>query len=262
MPPAALESLYRAMPRPLRTFVKRRVERVYFAPKFHGGHLYVNAARHGSVWFLGPEEWDRPFQNALVALAASHDAFIDIGANIGILTLTVALRVPTVRRIIAFEPSLQALACLRRSIRRNNLSQRVQLVEGVVSDHDGTERFVNEEWMTGHISTSSNGKGSTSGDVVSAVDLRSLLNTELLRYPKVLVKMDVEGFEAQLLPLLVDVPERRRVTLVVEIHPNRDCPQTSFDALRASGATCETIEGAPAFPQTEGWQQVVARWAR
>jgi len=61
---------------------------------------------------------------------------IDIGAHIGSVCVPLAIMNPRLR-IIAVEPLPENVDILRRNIEINNLGDRVTVIEGAISDHDG-----------------------------------------------------------------------------------------------------------------------------
>src|SRR5579862_8340407 len=65
---------------------------------------------------------------------------IDIGANIGVYTLTLAKRVGREGAVWAFEPTPEPAASLRNGIARNGFKQ-VTVVERALSDQEGRATF-------------------------------------------------------------------------------------------------------------------------
>jgi FkbM family methyltransferase len=62
---------------------------------------------------------------------------IDIGANIGIFTVLMAKRLKPGKRVLAIEPTPNALKALRANIARNGVDQSVVVWNGVVMDKTG-----------------------------------------------------------------------------------------------------------------------------
>ena len=83
------------------------------------------------------------YENELVELAKSHldrnrDA-IDIGANIGFFSVLLAKQMaPQGRRVLAVEPTPNALARLHANLARNGVADSVTVFEGVAADKPGT----------------------------------------------------------------------------------------------------------------------------
>ena len=69
----------------------------------------------------------------------------DVGANVGILSLSMARATEDSGRVYAFEPDAANLELLERNIQRNGYSERVVSVGKAVADHSGTATlFVSE----------------------------------------------------------------------------------------------------------------------
>lgn len=66
--------------------------------------------------------------------------FFDIGANLGLFTLTAAKRVGPSGRVFAFEPSAREARLLQHNIDQNGF-KNVTIVRGALSDHEGEARF-------------------------------------------------------------------------------------------------------------------------
>jgi FkbM family methyltransferase len=68
------------------------------------------------------------------------DVFFDVGANLGLFTLTAAQRIGPSGHVYAFEPSQREAHYLRRNLELNQLTN-VTVVTQAVSDQCGTARF-------------------------------------------------------------------------------------------------------------------------
>jgi FkbM family methyltransferase len=67
-----------------------------------------------------------PFESALIERAAKRGMnVVDIGANVGHYTITLARRIGPSGRVIAFEPDPRNMSLLRRSLRSNGLANVV-----------------------------------------------------------------------------------------------------------------------------------------
>ena len=66
--------------------------------------------------------------------------FFDIGANLGLFTLTAAKCVGPSGRVYAFEPSAREARLLQHNIDQNGFTN-VTIVRGALSDHEGEARF-------------------------------------------------------------------------------------------------------------------------
>ena len=125
--------------------------------------------------------------------------FIDIGANVGIYSAIALQRNPRIR-VIAFEPSEKAAQLFRCNMERNHLlqSRDVLLLNSAVSNFTGPVTWVRTEFQgTSRLGRDQVEEGQDG--LVNSMTLDSLLEqTPDLRGP-VFVKVDVEGFEPEVL---------------------------------------------------------------
>ena len=177
---------------------------------FYNGVICFNAVEFGLFWFNDKtcENMDKEIQDKLLALSIDKDHFIDIGSNIGIMTLTVALRNPRIN-VTAYDPNRFISAYLKKSIKKNKLDEKVSIVIAAVSDKAGTAYM---DFSTGPYS----GHLADKGTKVDVIDFGSLLKK--FRDKKTLFKLDIEGFERNLIPVLVKEKNPAHC-FVIEIHP-------------------------------------------
>lgn len=241
-----------------RALARRLLRNVAIAQRFHGGRIYLDAVEHSWAWTsaLTYEGFDRELQDALLELSLGHERFIDIGCNIGVMTVSVLLRNPRIEAL-AVDPNPRAVALLRRTLRRNGLAARATVVQAAVDTQDGSVPFDTAGSVTGHVAASA-------PTTARSIGLSRLL-AGASRSQGCLVKLDVEGYEAVLLPSLEPPAGPRPVCLVVELHPRgfngMGDPRACVDALRSRGAALFDLAGRPfELSSEERFTQVVARW--
>ena len=138
---------------------------------------------------------------------------VDIGANIGYYALQEARLVGETGRVIAIEPVPDNFARLKRNVERNGY-RNVQLHHAAIGDENGTAKI--------YISRESNwssliprGMHTKSADV-QLWTLDTLLKDE----PRVdYVRMDVEGYEVQLIKGMRGIMKRCGPGIFMEAHP-------------------------------------------
>jgi FkbM family methyltransferase len=128
---------------------------------------------------------------------------LDIGANIGLITVPLALFVGTMGKVLSFEPVSANAAALRTNVELNSLSGRVQVIECALGVRESTLRIGREG---DHGATTGNAyldgsAGSHTALVWTTVPVRSLdhVCNELSIENITLIKMDVEGAEIDVL---------------------------------------------------------------
>ena len=121
---------------------------------------------------------------------------IDIGANIGFYSILFAQEID--KRVLSVEPTQNALRRLRQNIKLNNVESKVEIFEGVVSDHNGTLKIKSvvgkEEYSTiGNPLHKSIGQQQILEEEVVCITLDDLV--EKYQLNPGFIKMDVEGAE-------------------------------------------------------------------
>lgn len=148
------------------------------------------------------------------------DVFIDVGANIGAHTLMAASKIKT-GKIFSFEPSEKAILYLKENIQINNLNQLVTVVDKVVSNKNGFEKFIigkhsEIDRIGNHTDLSYKMKTSPS------ISLDKFLSSR--KVPCVdLIKIDVEGAELKVLEGLKNYLDAGKIEVIIfEINPNSE----------------------------------------
>ncbi|WP_197454394.1 FkbM family methyltransferase [Stieleria varia] len=132
---------------------------------------------------------------------------VDVGANIGYHVLMFAQRIGGSGRITAIEPSPENLTELKANISGNTL-KNVDLYEIAVGSRETTVE------VRGGI----NSGIQTEGQGIAAVDMKPL--SEVVREKCDFIKIDVDGYEAEVVEGAFDVLRRDRPVLLLELHPH------------------------------------------
>src|SRR5262249_18454841 len=139
----------------------------------------------GDILFRLHEFNDMAF---LLHLLRPHDLFIDVGANIG--SYTVLASAVCGARSIAIEPDPCATKSLRRNIEANNLSSRVKVIEAALGAVPGKVNFTVGLDTTNRVANDSD-------PLTREVAIRTL-DEIVSEHNPVLIKMDVEGYEPEI----------------------------------------------------------------
>jgi len=158
--------------------------------------------------------YDLAAQRVIMRLLRPGDAFVDVGANIGMLTLSAAAAVGPKGTILAFEPHPHARADLCGHLDLNGLTH-VRVFDCALSaERGGSTLFM---------PTDSPGQSTLRpvGDQVVRsfeVDVRTLddFGVEIPKEGRTLVKIDVEGFELNVLRGARELLSRLNVAVLVE----------------------------------------------
>lgn len=190
--------------------------------KIHGFKMQLDLANWSQrmTWFLG-RFYELDTQMAMMSLLNKGDTFVDIGANIGMLTLVAARQIGETGKIYAFELNPVAYKRLLNVVELNNIRNvealqlglsdtRCRYLLSVVGTHDGA----------GSLST-------PSADEIVLVsqqfDITTITGDEVLEAnildQRTLVKIDVEGHEVKVLKGLSRTILKHRPIILMEFEP-------------------------------------------
>ncbi|UPG74275.1 FkbM family methyltransferase [Roseomonas gilardii subsp. gilardii] len=167
----------------------------------------------------------------LLHLLRPGDLFADIGANIGAYTVLAAGVAGA--EVLAFEPSPATLPHLRDNLRLNDLEERVTLLPLALGDHPGTLRLSARRGAANRVLLEREEEDSVQISV-------STLDEILPHRTPLLLKLDVEGYEARILAgagRLLARPGLQAVLVETMAHAEHygDSTRRIDDLLRAQG---------------------------
>ena len=194
--------------------------------KLHGYRMTLDLSNWSErqTYFLG-RFYDLPTQLLVRAALRPGDTFIDVGGNVGMVTLLAARCVGETGRVHTFEPNPVAFARLSEHVRINSLGnvhlhnmglgdEPGEFTLTVVGNHTGVGtlapvvRANGKAWVTTHMALVARGDDALSD--LPAVPL--------------VMKIDVEGFECRVLKGFRNLLSGRRalvVTETVDVHLQR-----------------------------------------
>ena len=164
------------------------------------------------------------------------DTVVDVGANVGYLTLVAARQVGPTGSVTAFEPLPSARSWLARNVALNGFGN-VTIREEAVCDRHGTASFT--VGPAHHTSTSSLMYESGDG---SKVEVRCTRLDDVLEGAAAvrLLKIDVEGAEGLVLDGARETLTRHAPAVIIEL--NSDGPIETLRALGYDGRTLDNRE--------------------
>jgi len=157
------------------------------------------------------------------------DVFYDLGANRGLYTCFIASRLTDGGAVYSYEPSPDAFADLRRNVELNEIVHRVHLRQRAISDEVGTREFAIDPETTGNTLAS----GDNGGEPTSVETTTLGRVVEDGDEPPTIVKMDIEGQEANAIEAAGDALRRCRL-IYCEVH-SEALGESVEDGLRALG---------------------------
>ncbi|MBL8758494.1 MAG: FkbM family methyltransferase [Phycisphaerae bacterium] len=185
--------------------------------KLHGYTMELNLGRWSerSTYFL-ERFYDLPLQLAMVACLRPGERFVDIGANIGMISLLASRLVGPEGVVDACEPNPECARRIGRWIEINAIGN-IRVREVAVGDEPGRLDLSVPDWNSGEATLTrlEAGPGQVRrvevdvvpGDALVALDPR----------PPVMIKIDVEGFEAHVLRGLAGTLRGAAPVLVLEV---------------------------------------------
>ncbi|MBC6456835.1 FkbM family methyltransferase [Actinomadura sp. HBU206391] len=164
-------------------------------------------ARH-IIW-TDMRDWESTTQPVLFDLARRAEVFVDVGAYSGIYTLLACVANPRLHAV-AFEPNPVKLPQLRANVMVNGLQDRVTIVGKALSTESGRATLA----IPSDDSTASLG-GARPADRTVDVDVTTG-DDALGDLPVGLIKIDVEGFEPEVITGMSRVLVTRRPKIIAE----------------------------------------------
>jgi FkbM family methyltransferase len=189
--------------------------------------------RSEKAYWLGNYE---PEMAAVLADAVEPGMVVyDAGANLGYLTLAFARMVGESGHVYAFEPLPANLARLQAHVDRNGFSSRVTICPLAVSGSCGTMEFrTHASHAMGRLRDAPGpSEGFTSSVAVEAVSLDRFAYD--LGHPAPdIVKMDIEGAEAQALPAMTRLLREIMPLVLLESH-SVEAGRTAWEVFQRAG---------------------------
>ncbi len=157
---------------------------------------------------------------------------IDLGANIGYYALMEAMRVGSSGKVYAIEPVPDNYDLLLRNIKLNGLESIVQGCRLAIGEKRGNVPMTISRFMNRHTFLGLEPEATVGLLDVPMVTFRDFVKEHGVDLAKLaLIRMDIEGYEAEVLPGIVEVLRgRTNVNLQIEFHPRQidSAPGCSF----------------------------------
>jgi FkbM family methyltransferase len=187
-----------------------------FVAPFEGGLIHIDTGSSIEYHLLFRGCHEPPIVDLIRRFVKPGDVCLDVGANVGSLTLVMAQAAGATGRVVAVEPHPDVCARLRANVALNGLAQ-VTVVQAAVSDADGTTDFFgfDEESFRQGISSLL-----PDSEACRRMTVRTLRGATLLAEAGIarcdFLKIDVEGVESVVLNQFSDLIERCRPVVICE----------------------------------------------
>jgi FkbM family methyltransferase len=214
-------------------------------------HNFVMSLRESDWMERYPQHSGRYYQDDLICLLLNElrpgETFVDIGANLGFVTLTAASRVGPDGKVIAIEANPALTERLGRTVEQNGIAN-VEIIHTALGDRDGVVSLLTDgHHGTSHIDPA---RGEEHGVPLRRGD--DLL--QKVRGP-VFIKIDVEGAEQLVLAGLPEMRARPDVRWLVEISASQlarfsTIPESVFELMKRDGYKAYSINLSPLSRKT------------
>lgn len=174
-------------------------------------HLDLRESMCFSYFFYGELPHERATRRILTLFLDTGGCFVDVGANVGYFTLLASRLVGASGSVRAFEPSPQALPSLYRNV-RDLKNVKVQSI-ALGSKHGQVDFYARSSGDTSSLEPEADAQ-------VICVEMNTL-DDELRAVHRVdLIKIDVEGFEIDVLRGAREALHRLRCPVYFEVIPD------------------------------------------
>jgi FkbM family methyltransferase len=227
-----------------------------------GLHQTVAAGPLEGMVLLLPSGWEGGYTHgeyepevtaALSRLVSPGDTCVDAGAHYGYFTLLLAKLCGPGGRVYSFEAEAGNARILRENVRANDLLPFVTVEEAAVAARNGQvdlhpASLGSQEWTL--MESFAHRDDRPPVDLPTERIRAMRLDDYLADDPDLdVIKMDIEGAEAEVIPAISGFLERRRPAFVLEFH--REVGWPAIEALLALGYELENLDGTPLpRPQT------------
>jgi FkbM family methyltransferase len=193
--------------------------------------------------------YEEHFHDALVKAVQPGDVVWDVGANIGLYTEQFCEWVGKDGFVVAFEPGVEACAEIRARLPD---CPWLQVENAALGETDATGRLVIEAGsVDNHVATDADAANGGANSIPVIISRGDTARTRLGRTPNV-IKVDVEGFEEEVLLGMGDVLTSRELRKVlVEVHflklekrGRATAPVRIEKLLKSSGFTTKWVDAS------------------
>ncbi|MBJ6124729.1 FkbM family methyltransferase [Microvirga splendida] len=188
------------------------MRQVSSAIAFDALFLYPSADQTIGPCLASAGEFARAEVDFLIAHLSANGAVCDVGANIGTVSIPLAKASPGLS-VFAFEPQLPIFRLLMRNVALNGVMS-VEAYPWALGEADGMIEFASPA-LTTQTNFGAIGRGSQSGDKVPVV-IRKL--DSLALPPLSIIKIDVEGYDLEVVRGAQETIQRNRPILFCEAH--------------------------------------------
>jgi FkbM family methyltransferase len=218
--------------------------------------LYVDTSDVVIGWGIIRGKYEIDELDFVRRMVGPGQTVLDIGANIGLFTVTMASLIGPTGKVYAFEPLEDHASLLARSVAENDFADRVVLERAAVSDKPGSGQLISASKTTNAGGAYLNNGQVPLGHEASEVKLITL-DTYPVRRPVHFIKIDIEGAELLAFRGAKELLREDRPVILSELHPEQlskvsGCTAAEFVAeLEGYNYKCHELQGSQLLPLTD-----------
>lgn len=148
-------------------------------------------------WLFYTGDYERGTQHIIKKILNKGDSFVDIGANIGLMTMLASKRVGEEGIVYSFEPEKETFQVLQDNIGINK-TKNIKIFNYGLSDKNEKKRIYLDNKKGRGGNSLIKGEGVKSGSLIELKKLDSMIGKDVSR-PITMMKIDVEGWEINVL---------------------------------------------------------------
>jgi len=196
----------------LAEFIKKKIKEDYIT--IDGCKLLLDETdRHGFTIYGEEDPQERELIKKIVK---KGDMVVDVGANIGIHTVTMANCVGETGHVYAFEPSQNNVKLLKGTMNLNNF-QNVSIIDKAVSDKPGKSLFYLSNGISAHsLSDFGYNKGAIEVEIESLDHFFQNSNKKVD-----FLKIDAEGYDFKVIKGMENILSNPNLKFLIEFFPDR-----------------------------------------
>ncbi len=189
--------------------------RVAVAPRNIPGVFEIPARSHIAEGIILSGQYEVPVIQALEQLTLPTGVLVNVGANVGLISVWLARKWQ--RKVIAIEPNPEAFQLLASNVSANQLADEIQTVQACVGETKGSVEFYTIEGKPEYSSIGGINHPAVAGLPQRAIQVPVLPLSEIVSAQKVaLLFVDVEGAEGLVFRGGLEVLRRDKPILVFE----------------------------------------------
>lgn len=196
-------------------------------PNTHGFHLYIDPTTdtgvEHSLYYDGT--YEPGTLKIIERLLQSGDHFIDVGANIGLMTIFAARLVGPGGKVTAFEPHPKTREILLKNIALNGLERTVEVLPYALGPRSEKGKLYDDPGRNRGAASLMNTSDAAAIHDIQTISLNDFIESRAdMNLPKpTLIKIDVEGFEIEVLNgATALIQSENPPALIVESSAHRD----------------------------------------